>query len=276
MASYFADLAKESDGEIPQEKFNAYREELTQMVNSRALDNTTALMGRMSTDAHIADTVYSALHMNHAYSVDEWRGDFDSFIAVDDFKASLDFLDDPDESKSATTGAAHLGESDIASNIYYQYASICTRTLFENLMHGKDANNEDDVNEAMSRMENVLSKFLVDYTMMVPGAKQSSMSTSPAPSVLFATIGNRVYPQTADSSFEKAIKRVGESSVCGIASKRLAGFASNLFDGKFSVNDYTKAWWISDEYDSLCDNDNISHVGLSDMINDVIGVIRNG
>ena len=133
-------------------------------AKERKIDDTTCLMGRMSTDENLLVTIESAIRMNAPYSIDEWHGDTDTFIASDDSKDQLvgapeyiKFLD----SSVSDKGAAHFDVTDIASNIFYGYTCLSTRTLLENLLRDVDKEDRDGIKTAIETAREITKNFLL-------------------------------------------------------------------------------------------------------------------
>lgn len=217
---------------------------LRDSAESRSVGENVALFGRMSTDDSI-DTVYSAVHMNHAYSVNEVSGDLDDYTAVDDYLNAYG-VPDSDSEKTRQSGSAHMGSTDIAANVYYQYASVCTRILFENLMRGRNTD-PNTVEQVLQKTYEVTIQFLKDMIFILPNAKQNSMATTAVPRDVFITKGTEVYPSTLDDIFEKAIYGDGTKSVADKASERLRKKVVDRRNGAFAVNTYDGEYWISDQ-----------------------------
>ena len=244
------------------------------------IDDTTALMGRMSTEVYL-DSVFSALHMNHPYSVDEWNGDNDFFVAADDIfdknvqnksayvSSMIDFLSKSGKLKSKDRlGSAHLNDTDIASNVFYHYASISTRILFENLLRNCRIMNDNNLNELYERMRYIVNTFVVEFCFRAPSAKQTSMATTPMPLAVYITIGDNVYPMTADSIYQKIIRNNGDESVGERAVKRLVGFANDCINSQFAINDYRKRFWAGHLEDGVTlIGDDIEYISFKDIRN---------
>lgn len=226
-------------------------------ADSRLLGDSIALFGRMCTDAALSN-VYSAIQMNHAYSVNPSSGDYDNFTAVDDYMKIAGFLFDDDDSgesdedkkNTKKSDTAFLGTTDISSNVYYQYASVSMRILFENLCRGRSIKDENDnqIDAIIEHAADLANSFIKDFIMMVPGAKQNTMASYAAPAAVYITVGDCVYPLTMDAAFERAIIGTTDRSVADQAVDRMIKAAENARGGSFAVNDYRGCYWISDNY----------------------------
>ena len=237
---------------------------LTAEAESRALSENVALFGRMSTDP-VFSTVYGAVNMGRSYSVDEYAMDTDDWSAVDDYMKAFNFADDTEQKQS---GSANLGTTDIASNTMYEYAVVSTKILFENLMRGKDVNNEDDVNATIDKCNTIVKQFIKDFIFVMPVANQTTKAARDIPAVVYLTKGNS-QPRQMDCVFEKVITGDSDKSVCDRAVER---FTKDIYDrhcGAFADYDYYSEAWLSDNYDlpdSLKDF-NIQRITVKDLDN---------
>ena len=228
------------------------RTALEKNADSRRLDVVTALFGRMSTES-LLSTVYSAVQMNHAYSVNPVAGDYDDFTAVDDYaeKMGIVISDEDAEKSGQKIGAGMMQTTDIASNIYYQYTSVCERILFENLCQGRDLDDPEVIKEVLHKTKEITAKFVKDFIFTLPGAKQNSNASYGLPTCVYITVGTKVFPMTMDSAYEKTIIGTEESSVADQAVARMLKAVEQAHDGAFAVNDYSGQYWISDRDDPI-------------------------
>lgn len=119
----------------------------------RAVD--IALFGRFVTAEEI-NSINAALQVAHAIGTGEVDLETDYFSAVDDLNTT-------------STGAAHIGDAEFASAVFYKYAVCDTRVLLENL--------ENDVDLA-SRVFRALTQAIA---RAVPrGKKNSTAPQNPA------------------------------------------------------------------------------------------------
>lgn len=230
------------------------RTALEKSADSRKLDVVTAMFGRMSTES-LLSTVYSAVQMNHAYSVNPVAGDYDDFTAVDDFaeKMGIVISDENAEKSGQKLGAGMMQTTDIASNIYYQYASVCERILFENLCRGRNLDDPEMIKEILNKTNEITVRFVKDFIFTLPGAKQNSNASYGLPTCVYITVGTKVFPMTMDSAYEKTIIGTEESSVADQAVARMLKAVEQAHDGAFAVNSYAGQYWMSDRYDAIPD-----------------------
>lgn len=230
------------------------RSDLQKNANDRQLDPVTAMFGRMSTES-LLPTVYSAVQMNHAYSVNPATGDYDDFTAVDDYAEKMGIIlsDENEEKSGQKIGAGMMQTTDIASNVYYQYSSICERVLFENLCRGRNLDDPAAIESALKETKEITARFVKDFIFTLPGAKQNSNASYGMPACVYMTVGTKVYPMTMDCAYEKAIIGTEESSVADQAVARMLKAVGQAHDGAFAVNDYSGQYWLSNRADAIPD-----------------------
>lgn len=225
------------------------RGEMAGSAFERGVDDMTALKGRMSTDLQYVVSIESAASINHGYSVDQWYGDTDFFSATDDADRMINFINGKTNDVS---GSGIIEVQDVAANVFYQYANIDTRTLFENVLRGVNLEDENAVSNAIKRMHRIVSEFITDFATIVPEAKQHSMASKPLPSCMLVTAKKTARAQSADSEFVDAIEGNGSIGVSKIARDRLVSFINNAQNGAFATEEFRNIFWIEDG-----DNDNI-------------------
>ena len=246
--------ANDPDHKEPADSAQKIRRDLQENANDRQLDPVTAMFGRMSTES-LLSTVYSAVQMNHAYSVNPVTGDYDDFTAVDDYaeKMGIVLSDENEEKSGQKIGAGMMQTTDIASNVYYQYASVCERILFENLCKGRNIDDPATIEAALKETKEITARFVKDFIFTLPGAKQNSNASYGLPTCVYITVGTKVYPMTMDSAYEKAIIGTEESSVADQAVARMLRTIEQAHNGTFAVNDYSGQYWMSDRDDAIPD-----------------------
>lgn len=246
------------------------RAELEKSAGDRKLDVVTAMFGRMSTES-LLSTVYSAVQMNHAYSVNAVAGDYDDFTAVDDYaeKMGIVISDEDAEKSGQKLGAGMMQTTDIASNVYYQYASVCERILFENLCQGRDFDDPEVIKEVLNKTKEITARFVKDFIFTLPTAKQNSNASYSMPECVYITVGTKVYPMTMDNAYEQAIIGTEENSVANQAVARMLRAVGQAHNGAFAVNGYSGQYWISDRNDAIPDY--LNKISVKDLAG-VLGV----
>lgn len=160
-------------GKMPDEKSSLLRK------NHKAVD--IAMFGRMLADNPGYNTE-AAVQVAHAITVNEVAVEDDYFTAVDDLNAGEEDM-----------GAAHIGENEFASGLYYTYVCI-NRTLLEENLSG----DEELTKKAL--------KALVEAaTKVAPSGKQNSFASRAYASYLMVEKGTQ-QPRSLSVSFLEAIR----------------------------------------------------------------------
>lgn len=241
------------------------RTELEKSAGDRKLDAVTAMFGRMSTET-LLPAVDSAIQMNHAYSVNAVSGDYDDFTAVDDYAEMMGIVisEENAEKSGQKLGAGMMQTTDIASNVYYQYANVCERILFEGLCKGRDVDDPAVIEEALRITKEKTVAYVKDFIFTLPKARQNSNASYGVPVCVYITVGTKVYPMTLDRTYEQAIIGTEENSVADQAVPKMLKAVKQAHDGAFAVNDYEGQYWISDRDDAIPDY--LQKISVKDLV----------
>ena len=139
-----------------------------------------AMFGRMLASSPIYNTE-AAIQVSHAITVHKVAVEDDYFTAVDDLNNSDD-----------NSGAAHIGESEFASGLFYNYICINRTLLAENL-----GGNEELVNKALRSLVEAAAK-------VAPSGKQNSFASRAYASYIMAEKGTQ-QPRSLSVAFLKAL-----------------------------------------------------------------------
>lgn len=139
-----------------------------------------ALFGRMlaSSTAH---NVEAAAQVAHALSVHKVTVEDDFFTAVDDLNTGEDDL-----------GAGHMGETEFASGLFYQYICIDRQLLEENLGGDSTLTNQ------------ALAALVESAATVAPKGKQNSFGSRARASYLMAELGDQ-QPRSLSVAFLKPV-----------------------------------------------------------------------
>lgn len=171
---------------------------------------TAALFGRMVT-SDVAANVEAAIHVAHAFTVHSDTSESDYFTVVDDL------------AKEDSSGAGHIGESEISSGLFYSYVVVDVAGLIANL--GGDAALGAEVVRRLVRM----------IASVSPGAKRGSTAPYSYASTLMVETGD-AQPRSLAEAFRKP---VGAASHEG-AEAALARHIEHL-DNTYAGGE-TRAW----------------------------------
>ena len=139
-----------------------------------------AMFGRMLASSPLYNTE-AAVQVSHAITVHTVAVEDDYFTAVDDLNNGDD-----------NSGAAHIGESEFASGLFYNYICINRTLLAENL--GGD---EELVNKALRSLVEAAAK-------VAPTGKQNSFASRAYASYIMAEKGTQ-QPRSLSVAFLKAL-----------------------------------------------------------------------
>jgi len=190
----FGDLKLEQLAHFSQEEINLIDSLLEKLANS---DNAPtkddllllrkqhtavdiAMFGRMLASSPMYNTE-AAVQVSHAITVHKVAVEDDYFTAVDDLNSGGD-----------NAGAAHIGELEFASGLFYNYVCINRTLLADNL--GGD---EDLVNETLQALVEAAAK-------VAPTGKQNSFASRAYASYIRAEKGTQ-QPRSLSVAFLKAL-----------------------------------------------------------------------
>lgn len=174
-----------------------------------------ALFGRMlaSSTAH---NVEAAAQVAHALSVHKVTVEDDFFTAVDDLNTGEEDL-----------GAGHMGETEFASGLFYQYICIDRHLLEENL--GGDS----------ALASQALAALVESAATVAPKGKQNSFGSRARASFLMAELGDQqprslsvafLKPVTGEDMLDNAIVRMDETMT------KLDKAYGECADNRFTMN----------------------------------------
>ena len=146
-------------------------------AESRFMTADIALFGRMVTSQYFAD-VDAAMHVAHAISTHTVNRESDYFTAVDELLKE---------------GAGMLGDIDYNSCCYYEYASLDTDLLRENLKSCPDRD---------ALMEKLIPTLLRVMAFSNPSGKQSTLSGEVMPDVIMVECKKDKIPLSYVNAFE--------------------------------------------------------------------------
>lgn len=148
-----------------------------------------ALFGRMVTSPYLAD-VDAAMQVAHAISTHGVNRESDYFTAVDDLIGNNE--DD--------SGAAMIGDVDYNSCCYYEYASIDTDILEENL---KNSENKDEL------IEKLIPALIKAMAYTNPSGKQNTFAGQVLPDMVMVECKKDKIPLSYVNAFEEPVSAWG-------------------------------------------------------------------
>ncbi len=164
-------------------------DKLLSCAEDKPITADIALFGRMVTSPYLAD-VDAAMQVAHAISTHAVNRESDYFTAVDDLINSSD--DD--------SGAGMIGDVDYNSCCYYEYASIDTDLLRDNLK------NCDARDELIEKLVPALIKTMA-YTN--PSGKQNTFAGQVLPDMVMVECKKDKIPLSYVNAFEEPVSAWG-------------------------------------------------------------------
>jgi len=193
-------------------------DELSSLLKEDLSSVDVAMFGRMLANA-TRYNVEAAVQVAHAVTVHEVAVEDDYFTAVDDLNKGED-----------DAGAGHLGETEFASGLFYEYVCINKTLLEENLGGGKNSDRK--------KLAATAIRALVESALKIaPSGKQNSFASRAYASYLLVEKGTQ-QPRSLSVAYLEAIKE-----------KNLLGTAITVLnDTRKKMDDvYGKCW--TDKYE---------------------------
>ena len=242
------------------------RKNLAAAISTARLSPNIALFGRMATTDGV-ETIYSATQFGHAYGINPANGDYDDFVATDDYIRQAGIVTDENASGGQQTGTAILQTRDIGADVFYEYANVATIILFENLMRGRDVSDEaieETLQQAYEITKNLTKAIITTY----PVAHGSTMLSAPEPAAVCICRSTRKPALTFDAEFEQPIYRAGDLSVAQQGVRKMARAINAALHGTFADDEapYDGVYWLaSDLYDDVAVPDGATRATIRDV-----------
>lgn len=166
---------------ISKEKREPKSKELSELLKEDLSSVDVAMFGRMLANA-TKYNVEAAVQVAHAVTVHDVAVEDDYFTAVDDLNKGED-----------DAGAAHLGETEFASGLFYTYVCI-DKTLLKNNLGSNDKLTND-----------AIRAFVEAATKVAPTGKQNSFASRAYASYLLAEKGDK-QPRSLSVAYLAAIR----------------------------------------------------------------------
>lgn len=176
---------------------------------------SAALFGRFVTSDILA-RVDAAVHVAHALTVHAADTEVDYFTVVDDLNLTEE------------TGAAHAGEAELASGLYYGYVVVDVPLLVSNL---SGCANTDWRAQPAAMIRPVLERLVDAIASVTPGAKLGSTAPYSRAECVLLELGAR-QPRTLANAFQQALKLRDDPTATAIARM---GEHLQLLDGMYGA-----------------------------------------
>lgn len=189
-------------------------------VNPISLD--IALFGRMVTSDYFMN-VDASMQVAHAISTHAVNRESDYYTAMDD-------LLKPGEE----TGAGMIGDTDYNSCCYYEYASIDTDILMDNLKNSP---------ERESIVEKLIPALLQAMAYSNPSGKQNTFAGQILPDLVMIECKHNKIPLSYVNAFESPVSTWGSNpKVVETSVKRLAEHVDNM-DDAYELPIISRGWF---------------------------------
>lgn len=239
------DIVRAADSKATAKKLGEECEKaLTEAVSRERLSETVALFGRMATTAGI-QSIYAACAIGHAYGINPAAADYDDFMATDDYlRLSGIVTDDDEKNTDGESGAAFMQTRDIGADVFYQYGSVSTLILFENLMKGRE---EGDAESVLRQTYDIAAEFMQAFILRYPVAHKSTMASAPAPAGVCICRSTRKPALSLDAVFEAPVYGTAKESTARQGVKRMLAGIDEAMHGDFVTEDteYDAVYWLS-------------------------------
>ena len=213
-----------------------------------------ALFGRMVTSDYFIN-VDAAMQVAHAISTHPVNRESDYYTAMDDLLKA-----------GEETGAAMIGDTDYNSCCYYEYASIDTDILEENL---KDTPNKEEV---ISRL---IPALLQAAAFSNPSGKQNSFAGQIMPDLIMIECKKDKIPLSYVNAYEVPVSVWGTNPhVVENSIRKLAEHVDSM-DEAYGLPIVARGWFAP-RYSDICPKASQSFSRFSDLIAASLNWIRGG
>ncbi len=215
---------------LVKEKREPKADELSGLLRDVSLSVDVAMFGRMLANAPRYN-VEAAVQVAHAVTVHEVAVEDDYFTAVDDLNKGED-----------DAGAGHLGETEFASGLFYEYVCINKTLLEENLGGDK----KSDSRQLAAAAIRALAEAAVT---VAPSGRQNSFASRAYASYLLVEKGSR-QPRSLSVAYLEALK---EKNLPGAAitaprdtRKKMDDVYGKCCDNEYEINAFAGTGKLSE------------------------------
>lgn len=151
-----------------------------------------AMFGRFVTSDILARTD-AAVHVAHAFTVHPLATEVDYFTVVDDLKEAHE-----------DAGAAHAGDMELGSGLFYGYVVVDVPLLVSNLCGCNARDWDTQPAETLADARNVLTRLIEAISTVSPGAKLGSTAPYARAACVLLESG-KTQPRTLANAYLKAL-----------------------------------------------------------------------
>jgi CRISPR system Cascade subunit CasC len=178
-------------------------------AGSLAAGLEAALFGRMITSDPSANTD-AAIHVAHAFTVNEQESETDYFTVVDDLKQREETED---------SGSAGIFDTELTSGLFYEYVVVDVPLLISNIT-GVEATAWNAENTERAMPAKVVEHLIHLIATVSPGAKKGSTAPYAYARTLLVEAGSR-QPRSLASAFEAPVRADRDGSLTAKAENAL-------------------------------------------------------
>jgi len=215
---------------IIKEKREPKAEELSGLLKEELSSVDIAMFGRMLANA-TRYNVEAAVQVAHAVTVHEVAVEDDYFTAVDDLNRGVD-----------DAGAGHLGETEFASGLFYEYVCI-NKTLLEENLGG------DKKSESKQLAAAAIRALAESAVKVAPSGRQNSFASRAYASYLLVEKGSQ-QPRSLSVAYLEALN---EKNLLGAAitalhdtRKKMDDVYGKCWDNEYEMNAFAGTGKLSD------------------------------
>ncbi len=183
-----------------------------------------ALFGRMVTSDPAAN-IDAAIHVAHSFTVHPEESESDYFSVVDDLQG-----------EEEDAGAAHIGDMELTSGIFYGYVVVDIPGLVSNLEGCRADEWENNDRELAGKVVQHLTHLIATVT---PGAKLGSTAPYSFADFLLLEVGSR-QPRSLAGAFRPIVKAQTDDAVKALE-KHLA-----RLDSAYGKREIRRALWVGE------------------------------
>lgn len=208
-----------------------------------------ALFGRMVTSDPAAN-IDAAVHVAHAFTVHPEESESDYFSVVDDLQ-----LDSED------SGAAHIGDMELAAGLFYGYVVVDLPGLVSNL-EGCSSAEWEEADRAMAA--DVVDHLVHLVATVSPGAKRGSTAPYSYADLMLVESGSR-QPRSFANAFRSPVEAQVPAAIEALADQ------VRRLDAAYGTHEVRRVMSVDD-----CEMPGAERVGLDDLAAWAAAIVRSG
>ena len=211
-----------------------------------------ALFGRMVTSDYFMN-IDASMQVAHAISTHAVNQESDYYVAMDDLLKV-----------GEEAGADMIGDIDYNSCCYYEYASIDTDALLENLKHVPDRER---------LVENLIPALLKTMAFANPSGKQNTFAGQTLPSLVMVECKDEKIPLSYVNAFEEPVPSWGKNpKIVENSIHKLSTYIDNM-DNAYGLETTMRAWFAPSAPTVHPDKSTV-FTSYNDLIKAITAIVR--